>query len=68
MIIFFSVLITMAAIMYLICVKVLRSKEKDMDDRMGLMPKKKKVIVTHKKHPDESEMWSDLPSTYQIQV
>uniref|UniRef100_A0A158QWZ4 receptor protein-tyrosine kinase n=1 Tax=Nippostrongylus brasiliensis TaxID=27835 RepID=A0A158QWZ4_NIPBR len=51
---------------YYICFRITK-KRRDLEDRVGLMPKKKKVVVTHKPYPDEKEGCSDLPSTYQIQ-
>ncbi|KAL6722669.1 hypothetical protein Aduo_017774 [Ancylostoma duodenale] len=52
---------------YYICFRITK-KRRDLEDRVGLMPKKKKVVVTHKPYPDEKEGCSDLPSTYQIQI
>lgn len=52
---------------YYVCFRITK-KRRDLEDRVGLMPKKKKVVVTHKPYPDDKEGCSDLPSTYQIQI
>ncbi|PIO71068.1 hypothetical protein TELCIR_07041 [Teladorsagia circumcincta] len=52
---------------YYICFRITK-KRRDLEDRVGLMPKKKKVVVTHKPYSEEKEGCSDLPSTYQIQI
>ncbi|CAD6193093.1 unnamed protein product [Caenorhabditis auriculariae] len=42
-------------------------KRKLREDAIGLIPKKKKVIVTHKKAADDKD-WPDLPPSYHIQI
>ncbi|CAJ0951636.1 unnamed protein product, partial [Mesorhabditis belari] len=63
--IFLLFLLCMLLLTYYLCMKINRKK---MEEATKLLPRRKKVVVRQKDHGGTRTGWSDLPSTYQIQI